>query len=43
MNKLFTGGVDTVVHAYDVQNLKEVCVNEGYTPGKKDMDFYHDP
>ena len=32
-----------MVHAYDVQNLKEVCVNEGYTPGKKDMEFYHDP
>ena len=43
VNKLFTGGVDTVVHAYDVQNFKEVCVNEGYTPGRKDTDNYHDP
>lgn len=39
-NKLFTGGCDAVIHAYDVVNLQEVSVKEGYNPNKKD-DFGH--
>lgn len=35
-NRLFTGGCDAVIHAYDVVNLKEVGVKDGYNPLKKD-------
>jgi WD40 repeat protein len=41
INRLFTGGVDCVVHMYDVQQLREVGMREGYTPAKKDEDYYH--
>ncbi len=36
MNKLFTGGCDAVIHAYDVKKLKEIGVREGWNPLKKD-------
>lgn len=35
-NRLFTGGCDSVIHAYDVAKLKEVGVKDGYNPLKKD-------
>ena len=35
-NRLFTGGCDAVIHAYDVQKLKEIGVREGWNPLKKD-------
>jgi WD40 repeat protein len=36
INRLFTGGCDAVIHAYDVQKLKEIGVREGWNPLKKD-------
>ena len=35
-NKLYTGGVDGVIHCYDVVEMKEVGVREGLNPIKKD-------
>jgi len=35
-NRLFTGGCDAVIHAYDVQKLKEIGVKDGWNPLKKD-------
>lgn len=35
-NRLFTGGVDAVIHAYDVVKLKEVGVKDGHNPLKKE-------
>ena len=40
VNKLFTGG-DKIIHAFDVQQNKEIGVREGYNPAKKDEDWYH--
>lgn len=40
VNKLFTGG-EKVIHAFDVQQLKEIGVREGYNPAKKDEEWFH--
>ena len=41
VNRLFTGGVDAIVHMYDVQQLKEVGMREGYNPARPNEDWYH--
>jgi hypothetical protein len=42
VNRLFTAGVDSIVHMYDVQQLKEVGMREGYNPARPDQQFYHE-
>ena len=39
--RLFTGGLEATIHAYDVEHLKEHGVREGYNPAKKDDDHFH--
>jgi WD40 repeat protein len=36
VNRLFSAGCDQVIHAYDVVQLKEVGVKDGYNPLKKE-------
>lgn len=41
--RLFTGGCDSVIHAYDVSELKEIGVREGWNPMKKDKVGHEGP
>lgn len=41
VNRLFTGGVDSIVHMYDIQQLKEVGMREGYNPARPNEEYYH--
>jgi WD40 repeat protein len=36
VNKLFSGGCDAMIHAYDVQKLKEIGPKEGFNVLKKE-------
>ena len=40
-NRLFTGGIDTVIHSWDVQNMKETSVRDGLNLTKQDADNCH--
>lgn len=41
--KLFTGGCDAVIHAYDIEKLKEIGVREGWNPTKKEKISHEGP
>lgn len=43
MQRLFTGGCDSVIHAFDVVDLKEIGVREGWNPMKKDKVGHEGP
>jgi WD40 repeat protein len=42
-NRLYTGGVDGVIHAYDIVEMKEVSVREGVNPIKKEKIGHNAP
>ena len=43
MQRLFTAGCDSVIHAFDVVDLKEIGVREGWNPMKKDKVGHEGP
>jgi hypothetical protein len=40
---LFTGGCDSVIHAYNVVEQKEIGIREGWNPLKKDKVGHEGP